>query len=526
MRACRASSRIAVGLCLLGAITASPALGDEAAANAWIATAREAAQSDDHATSIRAFENAMSESPAKRAEILREYADQLTYGGRGTEAVPLYREVLETPGISAEEASRARRGLALALSWSDQQLPALREYQALVANNPADIDALRGIGRVESWRGQHRRAIADLEKFLAEYPDDPEGVTLLAQALDWMGRPDRAEKVLRDHLASRPDNAPAQRLLTEIERSQRPETRFNYRESHQSDELRITGWELGQDFQFNDGLTTVGPRFHTYRYHPQDSMNVPVPPGGPDDSSDIYVFRPGLHVRHRFNDAIEWNGFGWVDVIDEKHGDDSAPFTYDTWLTLWPNDFFRIDLGSNRTTFDNETSLRQDIRATYASGSVDVTPDEKTRITGRFRWGDYTDGNEQTWWQAEVERRIWNDPRTHFMLRYTGMNFTKQLNNGYFNPNAYNSWDAVIRAYDELLPGLWYHVEVSAGAERESGHSAQFIWSAAGGFSYWINDWLEVALQYGYFSSKTASGGGSSGGFDRGTGSLSLRARW
>jgi tetratricopeptide (TPR) repeat protein len=503
----------AIALCLLGAMAAAPTRADEAAANAWITTAREAARTDDHAASIQAFENAIAEAPAKRAEILREYADQLTYGGRGDDAIPLYREVLETPGISADEASRARRGLALALSWSDQQLPALREYQALVANNPEDIDALRGIGRVESWRGQHRRAIADLEKFLSEYPDDPEGVTLLAQSLDWMGRPDRAQKLLRDHLARRPDNAPAQRLLTEIERSQRPETRFSYRESHQSDELRITGWEIGQDFRFNDGLTTVGPRFGTYRYNPQHS-------------SDIYVFRPGVHVRHRFNDAIEWNGSGWVDVIDEKHGDDSAPFTYDTWLTLWPNDFLRIDVGSNRTTFDNETSLRQDIRATYATGSVDVTPDEKTRITGRFRWGDYTDGNQQTWWQAEVERRIWNDPRTHLALRYTGMNFTKQLNNGYFNPNVYNSWDARLRAYDELLPGLWYHVEVSAGAERESGHAAKAIWSAAGGFSYWINDWLEVALQYGYFSSKTGSGGGSSGGFARGTGSLSLRARW
>ena len=197
-----------------------------------------------------------------------------------------------------------------------------------------------------------------LEGFLAEYPNDSEGVALLAQALDWMGRPDRAEKVLRDHLAVvRRAIQNAQRLLDELERSQRPETLFNYRESHQSDNLRITGWELGQDFQFNDGLTTVGPRFHTYRYDPQR------PVSGPPDSSDIFVYRPGLHVRHRFNDAIEWNGTGWVDVIDEKHGDDSAPFTYDTWLTFWPNDFFRIDVGSNRTTFDNENRCVRTSRA-------------------------------------------------------------------------------------------------------------------------------------------------------------------
>jgi tetratricopeptide (TPR) repeat protein len=517
-------------LCLISVGASSPARAGEAAANAWIETAREAAQANEHSKSIRAFEHAMSEEPSKRSEILREYADQLTYGGRGEDAVPLYREILDTPGISSDEEERARRGLALALSWTDQQLPALREYQALVANNPSDLDALRSVGRVQSWRNQHRRAVGQLEDFLVKFPNDPEGVALLAQALDWMGRPDRAEKVLRDHLAVAPGDKNAERLLEELERSQRPETLFNYRESHQSDDLRITGWELGQDFHFNDGLTTVGPRFHTYRYDPEDkNQTKPGGIGAPVDSSNIYVYRPGLHIRHRFNDAVEWNGTGWVDVIDEKNQDDSAPFTYDTWLTIWPNDFFRIDIGSNRTTFDNVESLRQNIKGTYANGSFDIMPDEKTRVTGRFKWGDYTDGNEHTWWQAEIERRIWNEPRVHFAVRYTGMDFTKTktLNNGYFNPNNYHSGEGRIRAYDELLPKLWYHLEVSAGYEDSSGKgNGQAIWSAAGGFSYWINDWLEVALRYGYFSSKTGSGGGSSGGFDRGTGSLTLRTRW
>ncbi len=510
----------AIGLFLLTAVAPSAILAEEVAAGAWIATAQEAAQANEHSKSIKAFEHALREDPSKRSEILHEYADQLTYGGRGKEAVPLYHEIIDTPGISSDEEKSARRGLALALSWTDQQQPALREYQALVANNPGDLDALRSVGRVQSWRGQNRRAVEQLENFLAQYPNDSQGVALLAQALDWMGRPDRAKKVLLDHLTTTPGDKNAERLLEELARSQRPETLFNYRESHQSDNLRITGWELGQDFQFNDGLTTVGPRFHTYRYDPQRKS-------GPAPSSNIFIYRPGMHVRHRFNDAIEWNGTGWVDVIDEKNGDNtSAPFTYDTWLTLWPSDFFRIDVGSNRTTLDNEASLRQNIKATYANGSVDVMPDEKTRITGRFRWGDYTDGNEQTWWQAEIERRIWNEPRVHFAARYTGMDFTKLLNNGYFNPNNYHSGEGRLRAYDELLPDLWSHLEASAGVADSKRTSSQFIWSAAGGFSYWINDWLEVALQYGFFSSKTASGGGSSGGFDRGTGSLTLRTRW
>jgi tetratricopeptide (TPR) repeat protein len=513
--------------CVLAAAAPPAACADSAAANAWIATAREAAQASDHDTAIKAFEYAMEADPSRRSALLREYADQLTYGGRGDEAIPLYRELLAAQGLSADEQTRARRGLALALSWTDQQQPALREYQALVAQNPADLDALRSVARVQSWQGQHRRAVEQLEAFLADHPHDSEGVAMLAQTLDWMGRPDRAKALLRDQLAAVPGDANAQRLLDEIERDDRPETFFDYSESHQSDNLRITGWGVRQDLTLNDGLTSVGPRFHTYLYDSEENKGLNGF-GVPVDASDIFVYRPGLQVRHRVNDSFEWNGFGGVDVIEVRRGEDGAPFIYDTWLTYWASDLLRFDVGSSRSTFDNALSLRQGITATFANASFDVTPDEKTRFTGRFRWGDYEKNDEQTWWQAEAERRVWNDPRTHFALRYTGMDFKKQADkyNGYFNPQGYHSGEARLRTYDELFPDFWYHVEASAGVEDQHHDDAKFIWSAAGGVSYWFTDWLELALQYGYFSSKTGASGGSSGGFDRGTGSLTLRTRW
>jgi tetratricopeptide (TPR) repeat protein len=182
MRDLRKLRLAVIGLCLFFAVAPSTTVAEEGAANAWLATAREAAQANEHTKSIRAFEYAIAEDPSKRSEMLREYADQLTYDGRGDDAVSLYREVLDTPGISADEETRARRGLALALSWTDQQLPALREYQALVAADPADLDALRSVGRVQSWRGQHRRAVEQLEGFLAEYPNDSQGVAWDARA--------------------------------------------------------------------------------------------------------------------------------------------------------------------------------------------------------------------------------------------------------------------------------------------------------------------------------------------------------
>ena len=121
MRTLRNSLLAAIGLCLLPAVAPSVTSADETAANAWISTAREAAQADEHTQSIKAFENAMHEDSSTRSKILREYADQLTYGGRGEDAIPLYREVLDTPGISPEEETRARRGLALANNEKQRQ---------------------------------------------------------------------------------------------------------------------------------------------------------------------------------------------------------------------------------------------------------------------------------------------------------------------------------------------------------------------------------------------------------------------
>ena len=87
MRTTRNSLLAATALCLCAAAAPYATLADETAANAWIATARDAAQSNEHSQSIKGFENAISEEPSKRPEILREYADQLTYGGR----VPMRR---------------------------------------------------------------------------------------------------------------------------------------------------------------------------------------------------------------------------------------------------------------------------------------------------------------------------------------------------------------------------------------------------------------------------------------------------
>ncbi|HYC04052.1 MAG TPA: tetratricopeptide repeat protein [Azospirillaceae bacterium] len=116
-----------------------------------IRDAREAAREDRNADSAALFERALAEAPWRRDELLREYADQLTYSGRARDALPLYREVLARPDLAEEERLRARRGEALALSWSRELQGALAAYRSLRKDRPDDLEAVLGEARVLTW---------------------------------------------------------------------------------------------------------------------------------------------------------------------------------------------------------------------------------------------------------------------------------------------------------------------------------------------------------------------------------------
>ncbi|MDP3937210.1 MAG: tetratricopeptide repeat protein, partial [Deltaproteobacteria bacterium] len=489
---------------------------------------------------------AIAEEPSWRLLWLRELADQMTYAGFAEKAVPLYEEYLDSGTASPEDALRARLGLALALSWTDQLEQSLKEYEALLADDPGNRDAQlgrarvlswrdrqgpsreayvevlaqdplnaearRSLGRVQSWRGRQRDAQRQLSEFVAENPDDNEGVFLLAQSQDWMGRPDKAKKTLERHLQNSPDDTRSRELLKDIEFRERPATRVDYQESHQSDQLTIHGISAEQNVFLNDGRTVVGPRYQFYRFNQKKT-----------DVDHINVNRPGLYARHRISDSLQWAGAAFIDLIDvEGARKDREIFTYDTSLTYWPNDLLRFDVGSSRTTFDNLTSLRRGIAANFANFSVDVTPDELTRITGRYNWGDFTDGNVRNWGQAEIERRIWNHPALFVGYQYTGFDFRREFNNGYYNPDTYNSNELIMRTTGLLGERFTYQFDGGYGAEQATPGGQQSIWRAGTSLNYSIFDRLTIGGRYNYFSSATAS----SGGFERGTTGVNVQFVW
>jgi tetratricopeptide (TPR) repeat protein len=531
-------------------MVATPGFGEDVqpladSTDSLVAAARDAAQRDANVDAMLLLRRAIAGAPWRRAEWLVELADQTTYAGLASEAVPLYREFLQLEERSPEEQRRARLGLALALSWSGKLEESLREYETylawypddlqaqlgrarvlswmnrnaesrsayyqIVLDHPRNIEARRNLGRVESWRGKHRAAERQLQEIVRRHPGDAEAVLYLAQTQEWMGRPDRAKATLRTRLQADPGDVNALGLLRSIERRERPGLRVDYRGSRQTDDLIIRFTTFAQDWLLSQGLSTLGARYQFQDYDPR----------GEEES--VRVHRPGGYGRHRFNDVVEWTAFAFVDRIDVRRLDTLYwRFTYDTWLTVWPSDQARIDVGSNRTTLDNVPSLEQNIVATYINLATDVLPNELWRVVARVKYGDFTDGNAQLWGQVEGERRLRTLPRMWAGLRSTAFRFRETLPNGYFNPSDYLSADATFRMFEPRGEDFRYALAGSAGFERASPGGSKFIWSAGVRVDYLISGRFDLGGHLGHFSSATAS----SSGFARTTFGAQLRLVW
>jgi thioredoxin-like negative regulator of GroEL len=532
---------ITCGLALVlmaGGAGAAPSRADEA-----VQQARQAARADRHADAIAAFDQALAAAPSRRREWLLEYADQHTWAGRLDAAIALYREA----GAALDPAGqqRARLGLARALawagrhnealaaydrelalnptqreaqlgrarvlSWTHQQAQALAQYEAVLRDHPGDDEAVRGMGRVQSWRGRHRAAADRMQQFLRRRPHDREATLILAESLLWMGRADRALTVLRAQRAADSSDERAAALLQKLELGLRPETSVDWRDFDQSDDLRVNELAFATRVPLAGGRGQIGPRYSIARYRP---------PRGP--VSEIEVQRPGVEARYRFSDALEWNGLLALDLIDTRGaGGDHARWTHDTYVTWWPSDLLRFDLGSARWTFDSEETLRQGLAATQSKFSVDVLPDELTRLTARVSQASYSDGNQREGWQLEAERRLWHTPRINLGYRHTQYDFTTPGQRGYYNPDQYRSDEATVSASGWMRAGVNWTLRWAIGRENEQPGGARPIRSGSASVTWAAHTDLVVEAAYDYATSRTLS----TGGFARGIGRVTVRYR-
>lgn len=477
-----------------------------------LSRAREAARQDRNQVSADLFARAIAQAPQRRAELLPEYADQLTYSSRAGQAVPLYREALQS-APAGEPRQRLLRGLGLALLWSDQPGPARDVYETLLRERPGDADAQRNLARALSWSGRQRDAQVVLQDLLQRHPQDREARVQLAESLYWMGRTDRAIEVLQH--PSLQQEASALRLRESLSQGLKPRTQVEGLRSTQSDELDIDTLRFSHEMALADGRGAAGLRVARIDFEREDGTDA------------VRLTRPAVYGRWRFSDAAEINAELGTERIEPRGGGAYDKAVYSTWLTWWANDQVRMDASSSRVSFDNLRSLRLGITAIQNAVSMDFAPDERQRYNLRAERGLYSDGNRRWTGQASGEWRAHLKPEVWLGLRHARTSFEQRLDNGYFNPDRVQVTQATLRLNHRFAADSAWTVSafLAAGRERAVPDGEKPSWDASLSIGRQLarDTRLEARLQR--FSSRTSTGVGPSG-FERTTAALTLEQRW
>jgi tetratricopeptide (TPR) repeat protein len=516
----------------------APVLAQDAAS--LVAEAREAARQDQNRRAADLLGEAIARVPALRAELLHEYADQLTYSDRSAQAVPLYREVLARTGLGQSERERALRGLALALSWSGAHAEAVgiysdllagrpndidarlnrarvetwrrrysaaeRDYQAVLAAEPANAQAIRGLAEAQSLRGHQREALATLAP-LAGPGADADTLVLLARTQNWSGRADLADESIGRALNLRADHPEALRLQREIALARRPRTEISASYSDQSNETDFATLSAWQRFFPRSPLNMVAIG-HSAQLYRQE--------GG----ADIDVHRPAVEGRLRYADWGEVNAELGLNIENEPADTDYIP-TYSVWTSIAPSDRLRFDVGTSRQTLDNVRSMLLDITTTSYGGSVDIGSDAATRFSLRGNHTAFSDGNERLWGQAEVRQRLFWSPNVFLGARYTRLGFSRLLDNGYFNPDRLEAIELTGQVWGRS-GRFYYDVRGSLGREDAVPGGERTVYALEGRLTHLLTERIELEGFVNTFSSRIAT----PGGFSRSTAGLSLRVRW
>ena len=510
---------------------------------AYAAAGRAAATGHRNRLAADLLAQAMRLDPEGETAIAVEYAEQLTYSERAQAAVPVFRAFLNRDNLGPEAARRARMGLALALSWSDDLAAARAEYRRILARDPGDAaalkgearvlvwmdrlraardryraalvaapgdeEALRGLAQTESYLGRQRGALDRLGPVLQSGKAAPETLMVAARAELWKGRPDKAAALVERVITTAPDYAQAGDLLAEIQAQRRPVTSVTLRGSTQSDDLAIRTLTFRQSQTLNTGLTTLGLQYRALRFDPADG-------------AALDLSGPGAFARHRFSDMFEVNASVYANRI-EAPGVDRDAATWDVWATVWPGDRLRLDLSAGRGFFDDIRSLSSNIRIDTYGLSADFRPVPEVTLSGRASHGELTDGNSRAMLQAEAEGRV--KALGEFFLGGTVTHFDfarPELWNGYFNPDWYTSTKAKLRYSRSFGTIVEIGARASLGYEWKPGDQRP-IWAAGLSAAHDLGGKTRLVGEVSHFDASSLADGD---GFHRTSASVNLVYRW
>ncbi len=371
---------------------------------------------------------------------------------------------------------------------------AARAYEAHLKTVQPDRQSLLEHGRVEAWRGNHARAMELLARYKKDFGTDRNSRQDQARLLAWAGWTDDSMAMVSGLLRDNPTDFNA-RFTKGI----------GLRNGHQPGEALALAEELRREKVSKDtedlylaawipvrSHITVSSRFYTdaddinhlhgelfgaYFLSPatslgarleSDLLTAEIGSGleNIDGSEDETHQRLALELDHRF---APWIGARFSLGVSETGENDEFP-TCQLNIDLSPADGLDLRLSRRYGYYlISPRAVSLDIRHSHYLLDLNWRPDLRYTIVAQSAYDDFSDGN--TRWSVILAPRRAILRRQHFNLdlgfRGWLFGFDRDLANGYYDPDEYQSYMATAFSYWKLSRDDGIGLTAAAGVLRD-----------------------------------------------------------
>ncbi len=430
--------------------------------------------------------------------------------------------------VDPNNASYLRLQAQLA-EWTDDSDLVRETYQTILRNDPGNRMAMLGMARMQSRTGDLDKAVRSYEKYLEKYPDDADALLIYAETEIYRGdyvhadellqryqstkgetpayqtaranfharagRPALGKREIRPLLTAEPDNydfnlintlalnqnrerRAALDSLPLLERlgKNRPETKGANLEvrtplrsylgggieySSDTDDIRILRREIFGGISPTPETTVLAGFRQKQLKAPSGSGLEPLSGSNSIDLDEIW-----LAGSYQFTPQFAANlGIG---RLDNGRNEDETSFNF-SWL-YWATEQLNIGYQFEHDVVDVSPRAvdifipRNNHRARFS-----WEYGYRTFVDGELLYSDYDDGNRLQ--QATISPR-WAFMRTQkhnldlgFSLQW--FSFSKDLNNGYYDPDQYERLWGVAYYYRKLSENDGVSVVLGLGPERD-----------------------------------------------------------
>jgi hypothetical protein len=314
----------------------------------------------------------------------------------------------------------------------------------------------------------------------------------------WGGRPDRARATIADGERT---EALAD-VERDIDRERAPRLSYTFARNTDSDNIERRTHTVRLGFGADD-VTRLSGEYGHGNYE-QD--------GRPDVSRDWLA----AVLERRFSEYVgltaaagyQWNSYDRAALGPQPYWrDEFNLFTFDGFVTLFPRDWTRIDIGLFHGSLQNPDAVFRGISLTEVSAGLDVHLNTNTVWITALETAWYSDVNNRVGADTRIAwQPFWRLPVgvTHRFTSTTGFaafGFDDTKDNGYYDPRQYLSAYETLGLQITFSDRLRAELSGRVALEKENGDDWFTAGSVAGSATWAVGGGL--GLTAGFYSSQS-----------------------